>query len=96
MRTVMTPMLNRILGNESTSALLRDGLTVGSRRVREVAERVANASRNDFATELEAAQGAVDLEKEMVNLADEQLRFEATTRLLQKVYAQIRSSVRER
>lgn len=89
-------MLNRILGNGTSSSMLKDGLTVSSRRVRDVAERVANASTNDFATELDAARGAVDLEKEMVTLADEQLRFEATTRLLQKVYAQVRSSVRER
>lgn len=39
---------------------------------------------------------AVDLQQEMVSLADEQLRFEATANLLQKVYQQIRSSVRER
>lgn len=37
----------------------------------------------------------VDMEREMVALADEQLRFEATTRLLQGAYRQIRSSVRE-
>jgi flagellar basal body rod protein FlgB len=37
----------------------------------------------------------VNVEKEMVALADEQLRFEAATALLQKVYQQIRSSVRE-
>lgn len=90
-------MLNRILGNGTSSSLLKEGLNVSSRRAREVAERVANASSNDFATELEAAgAGAVDLEKEMVTLADEQLRYEATTRLLQKVYQQVRSSVRER
>jgi flagellar basal body rod protein FlgB len=48
--------------------------------------------------ELDAAVGGrgTDLEKEMVTLADEQLRFEATSRLLQKVYAQVRASVRER
>lgn len=58
---------------------------------------MANASNPDFAAELEAAgREPVDVEKEMVTLADEQLRYEATTRLLQKVYAQIRSSVRER
>ena len=40
--------------------------------------------------------GEVDLETEMVALADEQIRFEAATRLLQKVYQQVRASVRER
>lgn len=90
-------MLNRILGQGTSPALLKEGLDVSSRRAREVAGRVANAANNDFATELEGARGGVvDVEKEMVALADEQLRYEATTRLLQKVYAQIRSSVRER
>ena len=89
-------MLNRILGQGTRPAALREGLDASSQRVREVASRVANASNTDFATELEAAQSAVDVEQEMVKLADEQLRYEAATRLLQKAYAQIRSSVRER
>lgn len=38
----------------------------------------------------------VDLETEMTNLADAQLRFEAATKLLSKTYAQIRTSIRER
>ncbi len=89
-------MLNRILGEGTRSAVLKSGLDASSQRVREVASRVANASNADFATELEAARQAVDVEREMVTLADEQLRYEAVTRLLQKTYAQIRSSVRER
>lgn len=90
-------MLNRILGTGTSAGMLKEGLNVSSRRVRDVAERVANAANNDFAAELDAAgEGAVDVEQEMVTLADEQLRYEATTRLLQKVYAQLRSSVRER
>ena len=39
-------------------------------------------------------EGPVDLESEMVSLADEQLYFEATATLLQKAYEQIRSSLR--
>ena len=55
----------------------------------------------DFADALQAADAAgrgnaVDIEQEMVALADEQLRFEATANLLQKVYGQIRSAIRER
>jgi flagellar basal body rod protein FlgB len=38
----------------------------------------------------------VDIEREMVSLADEQLRYEAATSLLTKVYQQVRSSIRER
>lgn len=38
----------------------------------------------------------VDLESEMVSLADEQLRFEATAKLLEKTYQSIRLSLRDR
>ncbi len=41
-----------------------------------------------------AAAEGVDLESEMVALADEQIRFDALTRMLQKVYAQVRASVK--
>lgn len=43
-----------------------------------------------------AEGGPVDLETEMVSLADEQLRFEATAKLLEKTYQQIRVSIRDR
>ena len=36
----------------------------------------------------------IDLEKEMVALADTQLRYEAVGQILQEVYSQIRSSMR--
>ncbi len=90
-------MLKRIFGAGTTPAMLRQGLTESSRNVRQVAARVANASSGSFASDLQAAQGGgVDVEREMVTLADEQLRYEAAGRLLQRVYAQIRASVRER
>ena len=41
-------------------------------------------------------EGPINLEAEMVSLADEQLRYEATAKLLQKAYQNIRTSVRER
>jgi flagellar basal body rod protein FlgB len=40
--------------------------------------------------------GQVDLEAEMTSLADEQLRYDATTKLLQKTYEQLRLSVRDK
>ena len=65
--------------------------------------RVVFAGTPDFAQTLQEAEATgmeqregVDLEREMVALADEQLRFETTANLLQKVYQQIRSSIRER
>jgi len=100
-------MINRLLGPQTAAAMLKDGLDVSSARARALADRIANASTPGFADALNAAEGEVaavaggeksgaDLEAEMVSLADEQLRFEALTRLLQKTYAQVRSSVRER
>lgn len=98
-------MLSRLIGEGTAASFLKPGLTEASERVRLIGGRVANAANGptgSFAgalAEQQAAGGAaepVDLEAEMVRLADEQLRFEASTRLLQKVYAQVRASVRER
>jgi flagellar basal body rod protein FlgB len=41
------------------------------------------------------AMDGVDLEQEMTGLAEEQIRFDATAQLLQKVYRQIRTGIRE-
>jgi flagellar basal body rod protein FlgB len=38
----------------------------------------------------------VDLEQEMVSLADEQLHFEAAAKLLEKAYAQLRLSIKDK
>ncbi len=94
-------MLQRLIGNRSSIPTLKGGLDASSRSVRRIAHRVANAGTPDFAEALDRAQaagqtGAVDIEAEMVKLADEQLRFEATASLLQKAYQQVRSSIRER
>lgn len=104
----MMPMLNRLMGRTTAVAMLKEGLDASAARAKTIAHRVANAATpqgGGFAGALERAQtigpdgqpvGEVDLETEMVALADEQLRFEAATRLLQKVYQQVRASVRER
>ena len=96
-------MLNRLVGSDTTVALLKEGMDASSQAVRGIAHRVANAGTPDFAQTLEEAEAngiqqreGVDLEREMVALADEQLRFEATASLLQKAYQQIRSAIRER
>lgn len=92
-------MLARLIGEGSSAALLKEGLSASTDRARTIADRVANATNGPaFANALAEANGEepVDLEKEMVSLADEQIRFEATSQLLQKVYAQIRASVHER
>ncbi len=41
-----------------------------------------------------ANEETVDIETEMVRLANEQIRYDASATLLQRVYAQLRASVR--
>jgi flagellar basal body rod protein FlgB len=94
-------MLERLIGRDSSVAQLKEGLNASSQAVRGIAHRVANSGTPDFAQALNDAQAAgdgqeVDIGKEMVALADEQLRYEAAANLLQKVYQQVRSSIRER
>lgn len=96
-------MLARLMGSGTNVARLKEGLDVSARNVRGIAHRVANAGNADFAQALDQAGAAgagqaqaVDLEREMVALADEQLRFEAVATLLQRSYQGLRSAVRER
>lgn len=100
-------MLNGFISRVSTASDLKEALDAGSKRTRAIADRVARATMQgadgfsipaapNAAVAATAATGdpPVDLEAEMVNLADEQLRFEATARLLQKAYEQVRTSIR--
>lgn len=96
-------MLNRLMGEGTSASLLKTGLASSMERARQISGRVANAGNGGpggFAEALDAAQAGgaarVDLEAEMVALADEQLRYEAAAKLLQKVYAGLRSAVKER
>ena len=95
--------INRVSG----AAAFREGLDASSARVRAIGDRVSKASMQNgdgfalAATTAESAQGAqpgppVDLEAEMVSLADEQLRYETTAKLLEKTYQKIRLSIRDR
>ena len=95
--------INRV----SSAASLRSALDVSAARTRAIGDRVAKASLNGgdgfalAATSAESPEGAqpgppVDLEGEMVSLADEQLRYEATAKLLEKTYQSIRLSLRDR
>jgi flagellar basal body rod protein FlgB len=100
-------MLFGFINRVSSAASLREGLDASSARARGIADRVAKASMQNAdgfalaATTAESAQGAqpgppVDLEAEMVSLADEQLRYEATAKLLEKTYQKLRMSIRDR
>lgn len=91
------------VGRITPATTLKEGLDVSSQRTRVIASRVAQASvlpPGGFALPEPGtapgspATGNVDLEAEMVSLADEQLRFEATARLLQKAYQGVRTSLK--
>jgi hypothetical protein len=96
--------INRV----SSAAPLRQALDVSSARTRAIADRVAKATMGNadgFAlppTAGEAPNGGaapgagVDVEAEMMTLADEQLRYETTAKLLEKTYQKIRLSIRDR
>ena len=100
-------MLFGFINRVSSAASLRSALDVSAARTRAIGDRVAKASLNNgdgfamAATAAESPTGAppgppVDLESEMVSLADEQLRYEATAKLLEKTYQTIRLSLRDR
>ncbi len=88
----------------SFAAPLKDGLDVSTQRTRMISDRVAKASLqapDAFALPGVGQKpgspenGPVDLESEMVSLADEQLRFETTAKLLEKAYMRVRSSIKD-
>ncbi len=93
-----------IIGRTSLANDMKANLDVSAQRVRTIADRVARASaqRDSFSLPGEAKtaetadEAPIDIEAEMVNLADEQLRYEATAKFLEKTYAGLRASLRER
>jgi len=91
-------VIRGLLGSNSVQGL-RQGLDESIVRSREIAHRVSNASNGSTASFESALDGAmgpdeVDVETEMVALANEQLTYEAMGSLLQKMYGQIRASMR--
>lgn len=94
-------MINNILGSNATLSMLKAELSASTESMRGIAERVANASTPGFqgllddAVEGEEPGEGVNLEREMVALADEQLRFATASQLLRKMYQTIRTSIRE-
>ena len=97
-------MLYGIISRVTSASDLKEALGASAQRTRVIADRVSKASMQTFTLDgAQAADGTtapaeepIDMEAEMVALADEQLRFEATARLLQKAYEQLRTSIRER
>jgi hypothetical protein len=91
-----------VIGRTTSANDLKDALDLSAQRTRAIASRVAQASVNGsgFALPIDPATGKpsagdpVDMEAEMTSLADEQLRYEATEKLLEKAYAQLRSALK--
>ena len=96
-------MLYGFFNRVSNSTGLRHSLDISTQRTRMIADRVSKATlggADGFSlpeigaqpgTELE---GPVDVEAEMVSLANEQLHFEAAAKLLQGTYEKLRRTVR--
>jgi len=92
-------MLFGFIGRVSNAPQLKDSLDVSSQRVRAIAQRVAAASvpgQQAFGLPGEAGNESptANLEAEMTSLADEQLRYDAAAKLLEKTYLRIRVSMR--
>jgi flagellar basal body rod protein FlgB len=99
-------MITGFIGRVTPAGELKDALDIGTQRVRAIADRVSKASllnQDGFALPGSPASatsagvlgsGGVDIETEMTNLADEQLRYEATSKLLSKAYDQVRTALK--
>lgn len=93
-----------LIGRVSSANKLKESLDISVQRTRSIADRVARATalQQGFAlpetptSPGSTGDGPVDIEAEMVSLADEQLRFELAAKMLQKTYASLRSSLRDR
>jgi flagellar basal body rod protein FlgB len=95
-------MLFGFINRISSANSLKENLDLSAQRTRGIAQRVAGATLQNQAgfampnDEIVSKPDAVNLEAEMTSLADEQLRYEATQKLLEKTYQQIRVSMRDR
>ncbi|MFN5582674.1 hypothetical protein [Gemmatimonas sp.] len=95
-------MLFGLIDRVTSAPQLKASLDQSVERSRGIADRVSKATlQNGDGFALEATVGRtqaevnpVNVEDEMVALADEQLRFLATSRLLEKTYASLRTAIR--
>lgn len=94
-------MFERLFGANTKIGGLKWSLDDSSRTHRSIAGRVSSAleasGNTDFDTALADQQKKaqkVDIEKEMVDLASTQLRFEASSTLLSKAYQGLRTAIR--
>ena len=94
-------MLFGFFGRVSAAPQMKDALDASSQRIKGIAQRVSGASlQNQSGFTLPDGSTvpgeAVNLEAEMTSLADESLHYETTAKLLEKTYAKIRLSLRDR
>ena len=95
-------MLFGFIDRVTSASSLKTALDRSVERSRGIADRVSKATlQNSDGFSLEAngktpAQNAnpINVEEEMTALADEQLRFLATSRLLEKTYASLRGAIK--
>jgi flagellar basal body rod protein FlgB len=91
-----------LVGRTTMANQLKASLDVSVQRTRAIADRVAQATARQQGFTLpdvgagpgSQGQGPVDVETEMVSLADEQLRFEATAKLLKDTYAGMKDALK--
>jgi flagellar basal body rod protein FlgB len=96
-------MLFGFIDRVTNATPLRAALDRSVDRSRAIGDRVAKASLgNADGFALRAAEGdqaaddanPVDVEQEMMDLADEQLRFLTTAKLLERTYASVRTAIK--
>ena len=95
-------MLFGFIDRSTSASSLKTALDRSVERSRGIADRVSKASlQNGDGFSLEANgvnavqnTNPVNVEDEMVALADEQIRFLATSRLLEKTYASLRGAIK--
>lgn len=96
-------MLFGLIDRASVASPLKNSLDQSVQRSRAIADRVAQASVNNgdgFRLNAKAGDATqpggndINIEDEMAALGDEQLRFLATSRLLEKTYQSLRSAIK--
>lgn len=95
-------MLFGLVDRSTSATSLKGALDRSVDRSRGIADRVSKATVQNgdgFALEAKAGtavpdQNPINVEDEMTALADEQIRFLATARMLEKTYASLRMAIK--